>query len=106
VVEGVRLGSEEWYNAAVRYGKIKMQEPPGPKLKTRWCRKFVIEKINRLFEPITPTQKNWIALFAYMCSVKYPIFMHYVTITSSNMYSNYTLKTFVLCQTNPNVETK
>jgi len=26
VEEGVRLGSEEWYNAAVRYGKIKMQD--------------------------------------------------------------------------------
>jgi len=41
VEEGVRLGSEEWYNAAVRHGKIKMQEPPGTKLKTRWCREFV-----------------------------------------------------------------
>jgi len=32
-------------------------------------------------------QKNWNALFAYVYSVKYPIFMHYVTITSSGMYS-------------------
>ena len=33
------------------------------------------------------SQKNWNALFAYVYSVKYPIFMHYVTITSSGMYS-------------------
>ena len=33
------------------------------------------------------SQKNWNALFAYVYSVKYPIFMHYVTITSSSMYS-------------------
>jgi hypothetical protein len=33
------------------------------------------------------SQKNFNALFAYVYSVKYPIFMHYVTITSSSMYS-------------------
>jgi len=41
------------------------------------------EKKNRLLEPITKELERAICL----CGVKYPIFMHYVTITSSGMYS-------------------
>jgi len=38
-----RRRCEDWYNAAVRYGKLKTkrQEPPGPKLKTRRHPEFV-----------------------------------------------------------------
>jgi len=54
-----------------------------------WYKCFRLrEKKNRLLEPITKVLERTICLYVY-CQISY--FMHYVTITSSNMYSTYTL---------------
>jgi hypothetical protein len=49
VEEGVRSGSEEWYNAAVRDGKIKRQERPGTetqnKTASRICEVWSVQDI-------------------------------------------------------------